>query len=148
MSSRPSRKKLSSFQIIIIGFLAVILVGTFLLMLPVSSKARCWTSFEDSFFTATSAVCVTGLIVKDTASYWSLFGQAVILIFIQIGGLGVISVTAFIAVISGRRISLFQRSMLQESISAHQGRITLTDNDPGGCCFTIYLPMREVQVNG
>ncbi len=120
MSSRPFKKKLSSFQIIIIGFLAVILLGTFLLMLPVSSKARCWTSFEDAFFTATSAVCVTGLIVKDTAAYWSLFGQIVILIFIQIGGLGVISVTAFIAVISGRRISLFQRSMLQESISAHQ----------------------------
>ena len=120
MSSRPFKKKLSSFQIIIIGFLAVILLGTFLLMLPVSSKTRSWTSFEDAFFTATSAVCVTGLIVKDTATYWSLFGQTVILIFIQIGGLGVISVTAFIAVISGRRISLFQRSMLQESISAHQ----------------------------
>ncbi len=113
-------KRFSSFQIIIAGFLAVILAGTFLIMLPVSSETGHWTSFGTALFTSTSAVCVTGLVVRDTASAWSLFGQAVILVLIQIGGLGIISVTAFIASVSGRRISLLQRSLLQESFSAHQ----------------------------
>ena len=117
---RSSRKKLSSFRIIIIGFLGLILVGTLLLMLPVSVRGGRGASFEDALFTATSAVCVTGLVVRDTAGYWSVFGQAVILIMIQIGGLGIVSVAAFIAMISGRKITLLQRSMLQDSISAHQ----------------------------
>ena len=120
MIGRLLGKKLSSYQIIISGFLGVILIGTILLMLPVSAKQRVWTSPENALFTATSAVCVTGLVVQDTATYWSVFGQAVILIMIQIGGLGIVSVTAFLATISGRRISLLQRSMLQDSISAHQ----------------------------
>ena len=108
------------FQIIIISFIGVILLGTLLLALPISSYAGQWTSFEDALFTATSAVCVTGLIVQDTALYWSYFGQAVILIMIQIGGIGVISIVAFIAAASGRKISLLQRSTLQGSISAHE----------------------------
>ena len=113
-------KQLSSFQIIIGGFLAIILVGTGFLMLPISSLAGTWTSVEDALFTATSAVCVTGLVVRDTATYWSCFGQAVILALIQIGGLGVATVTALVATVSGRKITLLQRSMLQESISAFQ----------------------------
>lgn len=113
-------KKLSSFQIIIIGFLGLILIGTLLLILPVSVKEGRGASIEDALFTSTSAVCVTGLVVQDTATYWSGFGQAVILILIQIGGLGIVSVAAFIAMISGKKITLFQRSMLQDSISAHQ----------------------------
>ncbi|MBO4695866.1 MAG: Trk family potassium uptake protein [Lachnospiraceae bacterium] len=120
MKERHKGEKMSSFRIIICGFLGVILVGSFLLMLPISSQSGQWTSFEHTLFTSTSAVCVTGLIVKDTATYWSYFGQAVILLLIQIGGLGVISVTVFIANVSGRKISLLQRSMLQDSISAHQ----------------------------
>lgn len=114
------RKKLSTFQLIIIGFLAVILIGTILLMLPVSVKGAGGASLEEAMFTAVSAVCVTGLIMRDTASYWSGFGQAVILVMIQIGGLGIITFAAFIAEASGRRISLKERSTLQESISAHQ----------------------------
>ncbi len=114
------RKKLSSFQIMILGFAGVIIVGTVLLMLPVAVKGGEGASMEDALFTATSAVCVTGLVVRDTASYWSAFGQAVILVLIQIGGLGIISVAAFISMISGRKISLLQRSMLQDSMSAHQ----------------------------
>ena len=113
-------KMFSSFQIIITGFLAVILFGTLMLMLPFSSKDGSWTTLMDALFTSASAVCVTGLVVRDTALYWSAFGQAVILVLIQIGGLGIITVTAFIAMVSGRRISLLQRSMLQESLSAHQ----------------------------
>ncbi|MBP5652174.1 MAG: Trk family potassium uptake protein [Lachnospiraceae bacterium] len=113
-------KMFSSFQIIITGFLAVILFGTLMLMLPFASKDGSWTTLMDALFTSASAVCVTGLVVRDTALYWSAFGQAVILVLIQIGGLGIITVTAFIAMVSGRRISLLQRSMLQESLSAHQ----------------------------
>ena len=120
MSGRLLGKKLSSYQIIILGFLGVILIGTVLLMLPISAKQRIWTSPENALFTSTSAVCVTGLVVRDTATYWSVFGQAVILILIQLGGLGIVSVAAFLSAISGRNISLLQRSMLQDSISAHQ----------------------------
>lgn len=120
MQARLSRNRLSPFRIIITGFGAVILIGTLLLMLPISAKARQWTSIENALFTATSAVCVTGLVVQDTATYWSAFGQAVILVMIQIGGLGIVSVAAFIATISGKKVSLLQRSVLQESISAHQ----------------------------
>ena len=113
-------KNLSSFQIIIFGFLGLILIGTALLMLPLAVKESSSASLEDALFTSTSAVCVTGLVTRDTASYWSGFGQAVILILIQIGGLGIVSVAAFIAMLSGRKISLLQRSILQDSISAHQ----------------------------
>ena len=100
--------------------MGVILLGALLLMLPISVKDGHGATFENALFTSTSAVCVTGLVVKDTASYWTGFGQAVILLLIQIGGLGVITVAAFIAMISGRKISLLQRSMLQDSISADQ----------------------------
>ena len=84
------KRRLSSFQIIILGFAGVILLGALLLMLPLSTTAGCVTPFHEALFTATSAVCVTGLVVQDTGSYWSVFGQAVILTLIQIGGLGVV----------------------------------------------------------
>ena len=113
-------RKLSSFQIIIIGFAGVILAGAVLLMLPIASQSRQWTAFSDAVFTSTSAVCVTGLVVHDTATYWSYFGQGIILTLIQIGGIGVIALAIFIASISGKKVSLMQRSTLQDSISAHQ----------------------------
>lgn len=109
---------LSSFQIIILGFAGVILLGALLLMLPLSTTAGCVTPFHEALFTATSAVCVTGLVVQDTGSYWSVFGQTVILTLIQIGGLGVVTVAASFALLSGRRISLMQRSTMQDAISA------------------------------
>ena len=112
------KRRLSSFQIIILGFAGVILLGALLLMLPISAAARCVTPFHEALFTATSAVCVTGLVVQDTGSYWSVFGQAVILTLIQIGGLGVVTVAASFALLSGRRISLMQRSIMQDAISA------------------------------
>lgn len=122
------RKKLTSFQVIILSFLGMILVGALLLMLPFSSRERCVTSFSDSLFTAVSATCVTGLVVKDTATYWSLFGQAVILLLIQIGGMGVITIGLAIMRASGRKIGLWQRSTMQESISAPQvgGMVRMT----------------------
>ncbi len=114
------KRKLSSAQIILFGFALVILIGALLLMLPISSKAGTVTPFLDCLFTSTSAVCVTGLIVYDTASHWTYFGQGVILLLIQIGGMGVITVAAAVTMASGKKISLMQRSTMQDAISAHQ----------------------------
>ena len=112
------RFQLSSFQIIILGFAGVILLGALLLMLPISTQEGCITPFNEALFTATSAVCVTGLVIHDTGSYWSAFGQTVILALIQIGGLGVVTVAASFALLSRRRISLMQRTTMQDAISA------------------------------
>ena len=112
------RKRLTSAQIIILGFSGVILLGALLLTLPLSSRSGDFTPFGDALFTATSAVCVTGLVVHDTATYWSAFGQGVILFLIQIGGMGVITVAASFAILSGKKISLMQRSTMQEALSA------------------------------
>ena len=114
------KRKLSSSQIILSGFAGVILVGTLLLMLPFSTNSGTRTSFWDALFTSTSAVCVTGLVVFDTATYWSAFGQSVILLLIQIGGMGVVTVAVAIAMASGKKISLMQRSTMQDAISAPQ----------------------------
>ena len=103
--------KLNYFQSIILLFAAVILIGAALLMLPISAQGRTVTPFHEALFTATSAVCVTGLVVRDTASHWSAFGQAVLMVLIQIGGLGVITVGASFSLLSGRRISLSQRGL-------------------------------------
>ena len=112
------KKRLSSFQIIILGFIGIIVLGALILMLPISSNSNTVTPFNQTLFTATSAVCVTGLVVQDTATYWSGFGQAVILVLIQIGGLGVITMLAMFAMISGKRLSLSQRNTMQSAISA------------------------------
>lgn len=97
-------------------------------MLPISSQRGEITTFGNALFTATSAVCVTGLVVYDTATYWSYFGQTVILILIQVGGLGVISVASFFSMIAGRKISLMQRQTMQNALSAPQvgGIVKLT----------------------
>lgn len=113
-----SIKPLNSFQIIVLGFAGVILAGALLLMLPVSSATHCVTPFLNALFTSTTSVCVTGLIVVDTGTYWSVFGQAVILVLIQIGGMGVVTVAAAVTIISGRKIGLMQRSTMQEAVAA------------------------------
>ncbi len=122
------RKSISPFQMILLGFLAVILAGCLLLMLPFSTKAAGGASFFDALFTSTSAVCVTGLVVHDTASYWSGFGQGVILLLIEIGGMGVITIAGALAVVAGRKIGLFQRNTMQEALAAHSvgGIVRLT----------------------
>ena len=112
------KKHMTSFQLIIMGFAGVILLGTVLLMLPFSSVEKVITPFHEALFTATSAVCVTGLVVKDTGSYWSLAGQTIILALIQTGGLGVVTVAASVSLLSGKKISLMQRSTMQNAISA------------------------------
>jgi len=114
------QKKLTSSQIIIIGFATIILCGAFLLMMPFATIDGKGAIFKDALFTATSAVCVTGLIVQDTAVYWSYFGQGVILLLIQIGGMGVVTLAVAFAMLSGKKISLKQRSTMQEAIAAPQ----------------------------
>lgn len=111
-------KKMTQVQYIAYGFLALILLGTLLLMLPISSRDGQWTGFLDALFTATSATCVTGLVVFDTFSHWSMLGQWIILLLIQVGGLGFITIGVSFAVLFGKRIGLRQRYLLKESINA------------------------------
>lgn len=120
--------RLTTFRIIACGFVALILTGTLLLSLPFASRKAGSAEWLDCLFTATSAVCVTGLVVQDTASFWTPFGQAVILALIQIGGMGVVTAAVSLAFLSGRKIGLMQRGVMQESISAPQlgGIVRLT----------------------
>lgn len=115
---------MSAQALIALGFFLIILTISLLLMLPVSSVDRQFTDPLTALFTATSAVCVTGLVVVDTATYWSSFGHAVILTGIQIGGMGVMTILGIISMLMGKRIGLRQRTLLQESVaSLHIGGI-------------------------
>ena len=89
-----------------------------ILMLPVSSADGIWTPFIDALFTAVTSVCVTGLVVRDTGTYWSEFGHVIILILVQAGGLGVVTLSASFSMISGKKIGLSQRSMMAESVAS------------------------------
>lgn len=86
-----------------IGFAIAVLIGALILTLPISSASGESTNFIDAIFTSTSAVCVTGLITLDTGTYWSTFGQVIIIILIEIGGMGFMSFTTFIAILLGKR---------------------------------------------
>lgn len=120
--------KINPTQTIVISFLIAILLGTFLLTLPMCSKSGESTDFLTCLFTATSSMCVTGLVVVDTAMHWSIFGQIIILILIQCGGLGIIFVAAVIIVFLGRKVDFIQRTTLQEALSIQRvgGIIKLT----------------------
>lgn len=109
--------KLKGVQILALGFILVILVGALILTLPISTTSGESTNFLDALFTATSAVCVTGLIVVDTGTYWNMFGQTVIMILIEIGGLGFMSFTTLIAIILGKKITLRERLILQDAMN-------------------------------
>ncbi len=110
-------KVYSPAQLICISFASVIAVGTFFLTLPISSANGEFTSFYDALFTATSATCVTGLVVRDTATEWSTFGQGIILLLIQIGGLGFITMATFFNVMIGKKLGLRSMQLAQESVS-------------------------------
>lgn len=112
--------KLSYTKIVAGGYFLLLIIGTVLLMLPISAKSGEWTSFPDALTTATSASCVTGLIVFDTFTHWSLFGQIVLLVLIQTGGLGYMTIIALISVLIGRRIGIRERGLLKESTNALQ----------------------------
>ncbi len=113
-------RKLSYKQTIAIGFAVLILAGAILLTLPIASKSHEATPFMDALFTATSAGCVTGLVVYDTYTYWSLFGQLVILILIQVGGIGFMMVATLFALLLRKRIGLTHRGLIQESSNTLQ----------------------------
>jgi trk system potassium uptake protein TrkH len=111
---------MSQMQFIAFGFLMLILAGTLLLMLPVSSRDHQWGNFINCLFTATSASCVTGLVAYDTWTHWTLFGQIIILIMIQIGGLGFVTIGVFVSIVLRRRIGLKARGLMQESVNTLQ----------------------------
>lgn len=107
-------------KILVFGYMAIILTGALLLMLPVASKDRIVTPFIDTLFTSASATCVTGLVIYDTFTHWSIFGQLIIITLIQIGGLGFMSLAIAIVTFTNRKIGLNQRLLMQESIAGHQ----------------------------
>jgi len=118
----------SSARIILFGFIIMIFLGASILSLPVSSRSGEFTPFIDTLFTATSASCVTGLIVYDTATHWSLFGKIIIIAMIQCGGLGVVTMIAVFTQVAGKKIGLRDRATLQNALSAPQigGIVKLT----------------------
>ena len=103
---RRLKNNISYTQIIALGYFLLILIGTFLLSLPLATQSGRHTDFLTALFTATTSTCVTGLVVVDTATHWSVFGQVVILCLIQVGGLGFMTMGVMIAMFFRRRISL------------------------------------------
>ena len=110
----------STTKLIVLGYLSVITTGTILLMLPISNRQMTMTPLIDALFTATSATCVTGLVLHDTYTFWSVFGQGVILLLIQIGGIGFMTIAISALTITKKKIGLSQRLLMQESVAAPQ----------------------------
>ncbi len=104
-------------KIIVLSFLALILVGSLLLMLPISSRSGNWTPYVDALFTSTSASCITGLVVFDTFKYWSIFGQLVILVLVQVGALGIVTLATYFSILLGKKVGLKGMILAQESIN-------------------------------
>ena len=111
-------RKLTSGQTIFLGFAMIAFFGMFLLMLPISNNYGIWTNPIDALFTAISAACVTGLIVVPTGTYWNLFGQIIIILLIQIGGLGFMTFMTMAFIATGRRITIHDRLVIQSSINS------------------------------
>ncbi len=120
IKERRIKKIFTPTRVIVLGFAAIIFAGAFLLSLPFSHNNNMWFPFVDSLFTSTSAVCVTGLVVVDTATQFSAFGQVVILLLIQIGGLGFMTATTLLFMMMRKRINLKSRLIMQEAISENR----------------------------
>lgn len=122
------KNRVSKVQFIALGFLIIILIGTAVLMLPVSTREGQSTGLLEALFTSVSASCVTGLVLVDTFSHWTLVGQLAILVMVQIGGLGFMSITIMFAIMLGKRVSLSTRGLMQESVNTLQigGIVKLT----------------------
>lgn len=121
---RKVKNKMTRAQIIALGYFLVIAAGTVLLLLPISTEAGKSTGFLTALFTATSATCVTGLVVVDTSIHWTMFGQTVILAMIQIGGLGFVTIGVLFAMFLNKKITLKARGLLQESMNtSHVGGV-------------------------
>lgn len=114
---RMNKYKLNGVRILALGFIGIIIIGAIILSLPISSVSGESTNFLDALFTSTSAVCVTGLITIDTGTYWNTFGQTIIMLLIEIGGLGFMSFTTFIAILLGKKITLRNRLIMQEAMN-------------------------------
>ena len=114
------KHNVNSTQVILSSFVVTIMIGAILLSLPIASTDNIATNFLDCIFTATSSLCVTGLVAFDTATHWSFFGQVVILILIQLGGMGIILIASAITIIFGQKINLLQRTTLQEALSVQK----------------------------
>lgn len=125
--NRNNPKKIAPAKIIALGFMMVILIGAILLSLPISANEGVEISFLDALFTSTSAVCVTGLIVVDTADAFNVFGRTVVALLIQIGGLGVASIGVGFILIAGKRVGLKQRTLVREALNldSFQGIVRL-----------------------
>lgn len=121
---------LTPTQILVLGFLAFIILGAFLLNLPIASRNGESVGFIDALFTSTSAVCVTGLAVVNSHAHWSVFGKTVILLLIQVGGLGFMTITTTFFILLGRRISLRERLVIQEALNQYTlaGMVRLSRN--------------------
>ena len=115
MAKREHKFKPTYTQFIAFGFLCIIIVGGLLLTFPFASAAGTWTPLLDAMYTATSATCVTGLVVYDTFTHWSLFGQIVILLLIQVGGVGFMTVITLFSILMKRQISLHERKLIMQS---------------------------------
>ena len=126
---KSKTSQLSGVQILALGFAIVILVGAIILTLSISSKSGNFTNFLDSLFTATSAVCVTGLVTLDTGTYWNEFGQIVIMLLIEVGGLGFMAFTTLLAILLKRRITLRDRLIMQEAMNTFsiQGLVKMVE---------------------
>ena len=116
MSAVSRKTRFNASRLIILSFLGAIIVGTLLLLLPFSTRSSGSMNIVDALFTAASATCVTGLIVVDTGSYFTPFGQTVILILIQLGGLGIMTMSTFFLIMIGRRLTLKDRIMMQDTL--------------------------------
>lgn len=113
------KKKMSVAHFLSLGYIITILIGTFLLMLPIASKTNSMTNFTDSLFTATSATCVTGLIPFQTFGHWTIFGQIIIIILIQIGGLGFMTIITLVFMFFKKNIGLYNRTILMQSAGSY-----------------------------
>ena len=143
VTTRKARSRaLASPMILIYAFAGLIALGTLLLLLPAAHHGGGFTPFIDALFTATSAVTVTGLVVQDTAQYWTRFGQTVILGLIFIGGLGFMTIATFLLILIGQRVTLAQRLLMRESLGVDQlgGLVRIT--------VTIVLVAAGIQVLG
>lgn len=116
------KSKFNATQMVILGFALAILLGTLILMLPVCSASGRWTDFTTALFTATTSTCVTGLVVVPTFAYWSIVGKIVILILIQLGGLGIICIATGIMMVIGKKITLKERKLIQDSYNLDSGQ--------------------------
>ena len=116
-TAKKKKRRLKSAQLIPISFLGAILLGTLLLMLPVAKEGPGGADITTAFFTSTTSICVTGLVVVDTFAYWSLFGKIVILILIQLGGLGIIAVTTVLMLMVHKKLSLSSSLLIHDSFN-------------------------------